>query len=187
MQKFVRQQILNQRKRITPNARQRYHQAIADAFSTLFPRCHGLKIASYLAMDDEADPALIEHHIKRTCKEIYHPILHPFRKRMMLFGSADKPRCLNRFHIEEPCFDADDVIAPWELDVVLMPLVAFDGNRHRIGMGGGFYDSSFHFRRFHHTPLLIGIAYDEQRLDAIAKNEWDIIMDKIITPSGIIG
>ena len=52
-------------------------------------------------------------------------------------------------------------------------------------MGSGYYDQSFAFEQKFTTPELIGIAFDEQRLQSITTNHWDIPMDIIITPTQV--
>lgn len=70
------------------------------------------------------------------------------------------------------------------LDVVFMPLVAFDKRGNRLGMGGGFYDASLaHLRQRAHfrKPKLIGVAYDFQRVDVLPHEPWDVKLDAVIT------
>jgi 5-formyltetrahydrofolate cyclo-ligase len=91
----------------------------------------------------------------------------------------------NEWGLLEPV--SGDVIEPKELDVVLTPLVAFDAERHRIGMGGGYYDRTFaflHERRRRFRPKLVGLAFDCQRTEKIAVNPWDITLYRVITESG---
>ena len=80
-----------------------------------------------------------------------------------------------------------EMLAPDELDLVLAPLVVFDGNRNRIGMGGGFYDRSFAFRKNseHTIPVLIGVAHEIQKVDRIVPEEWDVQLDMIVTDQAI--
>jgi len=81
-----------------------------------------------------------------------------------------------------------ELIDPRTLDLVLTPLVAFDGSGHRIGMGGGYYDRSFAFlrrRRYWRKPHLLGLAYELQKLPAIIPNDWDIPLDAVATEARI--
>jgi 5-formyltetrahydrofolate cyclo-ligase len=67
---------------------------------------------------------------------------------------------------------------------VLTPLVAFDEQHNRIGMGGGYYDRSFAFlknRKQLIQPKLIGLAFDCQRVEKITANPWDIRLYSVIT------
>jgi 5-formyltetrahydrofolate cyclo-ligase len=73
------------------------------------------------------------------------------------------------------------------LDVILMPLVAFDGQGNRLGMGAGYYDRTLAFlrhRRHWRKPRIIGLAYEFQRMPALPAEPWDVPLDGIITEAG---
>ena len=68
--------------------------------------------------------------------------------------------------------------------LVAMPLVGFDANGTRLGMGGGWYDRSFAFRREAPAPpWLVGVGFDLQRVDALDAQAWDVRADVICTES----
>jgi 5-formyltetrahydrofolate cyclo-ligase len=72
------------------------------------------------------------------------------------------------------------------MDIVFMPLVGFDDDGNRIGMGRGFYDRHFEFRHTRHhwrRPLLIGIAFDIQRTNPLTVAPHDVPMDAVVTES----
>ncbi len=73
----------------------------------------------------------------------------------------------------------DDKVVP---QVTLTPLLAFDKNCYRLGYGGGFYDKFF----AKVSTLKVGLAFDEQEVDEIEINNYDIPLDVIITPTRII-
>ncbi len=85
----------------------------------------------------------------------------------------------NRFGILEVTEGA--LIAAENLAAVLVPLLAFDQNNHRIGMGKGYYDRSFAFRRLTpaEPPLLIGCAYAFQEIPLFTPAAHDVTMDVI--------
>ena len=66
-----------------------------------------------------------------------------------------------------------------------MPLVGFDAQRNRLGMGGGFYDRTFAFRNNKNNPYLIALAYEWQHLPKLSKEAWDITPDLIITEKAV--
>ena len=74
-----------------------------------------------------------------------------------------------------------------ELDVIICPLTAVDLRGNRMGMGGGFYDTtldkSYHFGAS--RPLKIGWCYDFQVIEQLLRQSWDVPLDGLITPSGI--
>ena len=71
-------------------------------------------------------------------------------------------------------------------DVVLCPLLAFDRTGHRLGYGGGFYDRTLARLRALKPVVAIGLAYDEQRVDAVPHLDYDERLDWVLTPTGPI-
>ena len=91
--------------------------------------------------------------------------------------------------IPEPACSPVNWLRPWQLDLMLLPLVAFDGNGNRLGMGGGFYDRSLAYRQSRTRslkPKLIGLAHELQHEQQLAANSWDIPLDIIATEERVI-
>jgi 5-formyltetrahydrofolate cyclo-ligase len=71
-----------------------------------------------------------------------------------------------------------------QLDVLLMPLLGFDRQGWRIGMGGGYYDASLsHIKRRGHwlRPRRIGVAFSTQEVALAPHDVWDVPLDGILT------
>jgi 5-formyltetrahydrofolate cyclo-ligase len=95
----------------------------------------------------------------------------------------------NRYGIPEPDVEASARLAPDALDVVLVPLLAFDRRGARLGSGGGYYDRSFAFLRDAARParpLLVGVAYAFQEIENLPVAEWDIALDYVATDAELI-
>jgi 5-formyltetrahydrofolate cyclo-ligase len=72
-------------------------------------------------------------------------------------------------------------------DVILAPMLAFDAGGWRLGYGGGFYDRTVAgLRATGQKVVLIGIAYDEQTLDKIPVGPYDIPLDVVLSPAGLV-
>ena len=145
-------------------------------------------IAGYLPADGEMDPLPLMHHLWSLGKRIYLPVLATFHPDHLLFArfEPDDELVYNRYGIPEPV--RRKLIKPSALDLVLTPLVAFDMQGHRVGMGGGFYDRSFAFlrRRQHwNKPRLLGIAYELQKHRALKPCIWDIPLNAIVTEQAL--
>lgn len=100
----------------------------------------------------------------------------------------DGTMAANRFGIPEPVVSASDCVEPTELDAVLVPLLAFDRDGHRLGTGGGYYDRTFAFlagRKRPTRPLLIGIGWSFQETPLEAE-PWDIPVDWVATERELI-
>lgn len=93
----------------------------------------------------------------------------------------------NRYGIPEPSTDLKDCLTADQLDLILVPLLAFDAHGNRLGMGGGWYDRSLAYRlKGRAKPFLVGVAYAFQQVDAVPAEPWDIPLDAVVTESGII-
>ncbi len=68
-----------------------------------------------------------------------------------------------------------------DLDVIIVPIVGFDKNKHRIGYGKGYYDRYL----AHYTGLCIGVAYECQKVKQVTTNEFDRALDYIISEACI--
>lgn len=93
----------------------------------------------------------------------------------------------NRYNILEPI--TEEILPITELDVVLLPLIGFDLEGFRIGTGGGYYDATFSFLQINPRPLkpqLIGVGFETQCVDEIPHDEWDVVLDGVLTDQRLI-
>jgi 5-formyltetrahydrofolate cyclo-ligase len=90
----------------------------------------------------------------------------------------------NRYGISEPQKTISIPLAGF--DMLLMPLVAYDRNGNRLGMGSGYYDRHLEPLRDAQQPLRVGIAYSLQEVAQLTKNDWDIPLHAVVTESGWI-
>ena len=139
-------------------------------------------IACYLPMPDEVDTLEIIERAWCANKRVFVPILRKRRNMSFCRLTPDTTLVRSDFGIWEPV-DSEE-ISPRRLDLVVTPTVAFDENRHRIGMGGGYYDRCFAFLRNRQQwlrPKLAGIAFASQKVEKITPNPWDIRLYRIFT------
>lgn len=95
----------------------------------------------------------------------------------------------NRYQITEPDTHWGNTHHARQLDIILMPLVAFDRQGNRMGMGGGFYDRTLSFRQARQAwikPKLIGVAHSCQEHPGLKRQPWDVSLDGVITENEII-
>jgi len=71
-------------------------------------------------------------------------------------------------------------------DILLVPLLAFDTHGYRLGYGGGFNDRTLAGLRMRKRVVAVGLAFDEQRVDAVPHTTYDQPLDWVLTPSGPI-
>ncbi len=131
-------------------------------------------VMTYVAFRNELDlRALLEllPEIRWAVPRVEGPYLIPHH--------YDPGRLIrHRFGMLEPAPDLP-VIAPREIDLVLVPGVAFDRRGGRLGFGGGFYD-----RFLPTTPALrVGVNYDACLVDELPVYEHDQRVDWVATPT----
>jgi 5-formyltetrahydrofolate cyclo-ligase len=185
--KVLRQQIRQQRRALSDSERE--HAAFLLCERIAASRCFqkSKHIAFYLSNDGEMDLNLLIEHAWQQGKHCYLPVLaEPNTQRLWFIPYTPTSKLkANRFGIPEPIHSAKKrLFKTISLDLILMPLVAFDPQGHRLGMGGGFYDRTLAFlnhRQHWHKPNLLGIAYEFQKQEQLATNPWDIPLQAIAT------
>lgn len=181
---LLRRQLRDKRRQLTPRqqdeAAVRLHHNISGQ---RFFR-NAKRIAFYLPNDAEIDPRLLLADALGRGQHCYLPLLHPRGENRLLFGRYREGDILksNRWGILEPQLSSS-FLSPVALDVVFVPLVGFDAEGNRMGMGKGFYDRTFAFRGQgnRRRPLLVGLAHECQRVESLDKQSWDVCMDRIVT------
>lgn len=184
----LRKQLRNQRQALTA-----LEQTLAceDALFNIqqLPAAHAAQnIALYLSADGELDTHPIIEYFWQQGKQVYLPVIHPFSKGQLLFlqYTSDTAMTENRFNIQEPKLDVTKVIPVAELDMVFTPLVAFDSEGHRLGMGGGYYDRTLEsWFKTGSGPQPVGLAHDCQFVQHLPVEHWDVPLPMVVTPGKI--
>ena len=162
---------------------------IAEQLSKFSIMNRAIRIGAYMSFGGEVNCQHFLNFEKLRKKRIFLPVLAKSKLIFSPLKSAEK-MVQNQYGILEPVYQKRDAIAARDLDVVIVPLVAFDEQCNRLGMGGGFYDRCFAFRkrrRKWRKPLLIGIAYDFQRVDSLQPEPWDVPLDAVVTEKECYG
>ena len=155
---------------------------------------HGLltryqRIGIYLAHGAEISTLPLINRalmLKRAC---YLPMLSCGRGRMLWFNrlQAGQTWVANRFGIPENT--TTQQLHARRLDLLFMPLVGFDDGGNRIGMGGGFYDTTLAYlrrRQAWRKPFLVGVAFECQRINGeLPHDPWDVPLDAVLTERGL--
>lgn len=176
----LRQQLRQRRRDLPAAVRLAAAEHLADGLLALpFAPTQG-HVAGYWAMDGEI--ALHRWQMQLPAGLAYClPILH---EKTLRFAPWRPGQALttNRFGIPEPDLALDDTLAPEQMALVVAPLVGFDAQGRRLGMGGGWYDRSFAFRHQRPAPpWLVGVGFSVQQVDDLPVQLWDVAVDAICT------
>lgn len=183
--RLIRRAIRARRRALNPAQQKAAARRLAHRVAASAPFRSARRLALYIAADGEIDPARLCSLAWARSKQVFLPVLHPLHRDRMLFVAyrpGDRLR-RNRFGIPEPALLRTRVTA-WQLDVIFLPLVAFDAAGNRLGMGGGYYDRTLDSggaAKWPRRPLLCGLAHRLQRVDALPVNPWDIPLDRVFS------
>ncbi len=177
---------------LAPAERLAAERAIAGTLrrSNLLRR--GQKVAVYVAMPGEVDPSRLVAAAWRAGCRVYVPRVVSRRRGTMQFVPLTPRARLrsNVYGIAEPVVGPASRVRPLLLDVVLMPVVGFDRDGNRLGMGAGYYDRALRHRRDPsrrwRRPRLVGLAFSCQQLTAIVPSSWDVRLDAVVTEREVI-
>ncbi|HEX7130707.1 MAG TPA: 5-formyltetrahydrofolate cyclo-ligase, partial [Rhodanobacteraceae bacterium] len=127
-------------------------------------------IAGYWAVRGEVPLNLAVARLTSRGQRYFLPVLDESAPRTLRFAEfrAGAAVATNRFGIPEP--RDTEAVSARQLDLVLLPLLAFDARGNRLGTGGGWYDTTFSFLREQARPtrpLLVGIGYAFQQVDKL--------------------
>ncbi len=173
----LRQEMKRQKLALTPEARMRLSLDICQSVESLPEFKTAQYVLLYHALPDEVDTApMLTRWLGR--KQLFLPIVKgddlviaPYDPSMMKQGA---------YGIWEP--DETNAVSPSLIDLIIVPGVAFDQSRNRLGRGKGYYDRLLTGTTAHK----VGIAYDLQLLDSIPAEAHDIPMNRIVTEHHII-
>lgn len=181
----LRKHLRDARRVLTPKQQQEAAVNLLKQIAKLPEFLKAKRIAVYLASDGEIDLQPLIHQCWRMHKEVYLPVVKPGKSSALCFVqyTQETELTINRFRIPEPDPNKNHKLPTHLLDIVFMPLVGFDEQGNRLGMGGGFYDRTFAFKKENSKskPLLIGVAHECQRVEKIDVEEWDVGLDEVIT------
>lgn len=160
------------------------------AASAMFRRAG--TIAGYLPNDGEVDLRPLLARAMQLGKRSHLPVLSPVFHNRLWFAPLDAatPMAVNRFGIPEPDLNYRAMHPAWTLDVILLPLVAFDPAGNRLGMGGGFYDRTLAYlgrRGQWRKPRLVGVAFELQKVERLPCAPWDVPLDGVVTEAAWYG
>lgn len=179
----IRKSLLNQRKALLPAEQHKLSSLINERAKQLEVFEDAQYIAFYQAIYGEVNcKELIESAWKRK-KTVFLPILSGPKLKFIHY-EPHQPLIKNHYGIEEPIATPQNTYHVMGLDLVFAPLVAFDIQMNRMGMGKGYYDKTFDFlknRKTSQKPCLVGLAYEFQKVEQLHPEVWDIPLDMVIT------
>lgn len=177
----LRQQIRKTRANLTALQQQQAEESITQQALALIEERNAQHIALYISFDGEISTEKLIKTLWAQGKQVYLPVLHPFKPNHLLFLRylPDTPMLKNKFGIWEPKLNVQNVLPLDELDILFTPLVAFDKQGNRLGMGGGFYDRTL--QNWQNKSFIpVGLAHQCQQVENLPTEHWDVPLFDIL-------
>ncbi|MGK2926352.1 MAG: 5-formyltetrahydrofolate cyclo-ligase [Lysobacterales bacterium] len=189
----IRKSARKRRASLADEPRQRLDAEINHHLLDLAERLQPSLIAAFRAFDGEPDllPALRE--LESRGARLALPVVQNDPAHANGAGDAhisfrrwasDSELRRNRFGILEPVGTLEVGLA--EVDLALVPLVAWDAEGGRLGMGASFYDRLFQPVASAPRPLRVGVAYGVQEIDRVPLEPWDVPLHMVLTENGCL-
>ena len=189
----LRRSLRHQRRALSEHEQRLAAQRLCQRLKTLPEIRRARRLSLYLPVNGEIDPTPLIPWLRQRNVDIYLPVLRPFSANHLWFVAyrSDTPMVKNRFGIWEPDvrFSAQrrNRLPAWALETLIVPLVGFDANANRMGMGGGFYDRSLAFmHRPGPSPTLIGVAHACQQVASLPVEPWDVPLQVVVSDQGCV-
>lgn len=158
----------------------------AQRFMAAIPVQAGQVVAGYWPMGDELDPRPLLLDLQRAGALIVLPAVQP-GTRLLQFRLCEDLSCLppaGAYGIPAPAESASSLVP----DILLVPLVGFDTGGHRLGMGGGYYDTTLQALRaaVDKKVLAVGYAFAVQQVAELPHAAHDELLDWAVTERGAV-
>jgi 5-formyltetrahydrofolate cyclo-ligase len=168
------------------DARQRNAAAMAVAargLAFLEPLRRDTVVSAFAPLPDELRIWPLLRRLQRAQFALALPVMQG-KERPLLFRAWKAGDAMHRrvWGIAEP--QPDKPLR--EPDIVIAPLLAFDASGWRLGYGGGYYDRTLRALRARKPIIAVGVAYDQQAVDAVPHLDYDERLDWVLTPSSAL-
>ncbi len=171
------------RRSVTHETREAACIAVAKTILGL-PELEGVSaVLAYGAMPEEVDINCVIEALWNREIRVALPRVKARRELELHWHERDRGLCTGAYGLREPCEDAP-VALPAEIDVLLVPGVAYDTDCQRLGLGAGYYDTLL--ARLPETTVTIGVAFDEQVVTRVPCGANDRPVDMLVTPTRVI-
>jgi len=176
---------IERRRALTQEERDEKSRAICDLLIKLIkdPRYSGVRtIFSYRGTWDEVNVDAFNDWAEVQGYRVAYPISLP--KGIMKAAVPAEENAWHRaaYGILEPVMENSKILEPGDIDLVIVPCVAFDEYGNRCGHGAGYYDR---FMAYMPPESLIMVAFEAQKMEALVTEETDIPVSTIVTETGI--
>lgn len=171
------------RRAVMPEQREAASHAVTDALLALPEMAAAHAVLVYGSMPEEVDTAELIESLWNRGVRVALPRVRGRRHLQLHWHERDRELCTGAYGLKEPCPKAPEAL-PSEIDLVVVPGVAYDLECRRLGLGAGYYDTLL--AELGGSAVTVGVAFDEQIAREVPCGEYDERVDVLVTPTRIV-
>ena len=178
----IRRQILEKRNNLSSKEVDKKSELIIENLAPYLKTAQNIMI--FMDMKNEVRiTKLIELYPEKNF--FISKIVNSKNREMKINKYNENELVLHKFGYYES--SSDDFYDEKILDIVIVPALAFDSSKNRIGFGGGYYDTFLNkVREKNKNTLFIGVCYDFQMIEEVPIEGHDITLDLVINESEVL-
>jgi 5-formyltetrahydrofolate cyclo-ligase len=180
---FIRKEVLGRRDALSRELREAKDESIRQKLLALPEFAKAGTVLFYASFRSEVDTMQLLNHSLLNGKNTVLPKVDTSNSTLLLYTVRSLDELASgHFGVPEPRGDRERLVGPGDVDLIIVPGVAFDEFCNRLGYGKGYYDKLLSQKN---CPA-VALAYEEQLVQHLPSEAHDIKMDKIITDKRII-
>ena len=174
IKKSLRKEMLRKRNDLAPAIKAAYDQKICENLASVVQKIHAKTVHAYIPMAGEIDIRPLLHYLLENDIQVVCPKTLPKRQlenRVLTSLDDLETGIMGTLHPKEP------LVYKGSFDLIVVPGLAYDQEKYRLGYGGGYYDG---FLGLHPKSLKVGIFYKFQQVDQVPREAHDLRLDELI-------
>ncbi len=183
----LRTKLKQQRRQLTHKQQQQASLQVIKKLKSVPNYQFAKRVALYINAYGELPTTPIIKDLQQRQRACFVPVIDPVRPHCMRFMRL-MPNTQLKTHqlgMQQPIFNYKHCVPAFSIGLILTPLVGFNTQRQRLGMGGGFYDRAFAKASKARLPTSIGLAYEWQKCVALPTEKWDNPLNYIVSDAQI--
>lgn len=184
---ILRKKWMKKRKKVAKKEGDIKSKIISKKILSLKEIKESKNIMIYVSYRSEVSTNKLIISLLNNNKRIFAPYCIKDEKRMEVVEIENPDQDLEKgaYGIKEPAKRIrNNKIDPKNLDIVVVPAVAFSKSGYRVGYGGGYYDRFL--ERLANKTITIGINYEEMLFDKVPKEDHDLAVDMVVTDKRLL-
>jgi 5-formyltetrahydrofolate cyclo-ligase len=178
----LRRELLKRRDSIPSHVRAAAAQTIADRALPI-ELLSGMLVSGYSPLKSEINPLPLMRRFAEAGAQLALPVVAGRGQPLIMRAWAfDQELGAGVWGIREPKPESPEVFP----DILIVPLLGFDGRGHRIGYGAGYYDMTITRLRTLKPIIALGVAFAAQEIDELPTSPRDARLDLVLTEHGMM-